>query len=122
VEFRDGLRWDAGFGAGVQVHRLEGGVSYLQSNWAGGQNSGPGDSYGTPEEYSVLGSHARIHVRAVDPAAGVAKATTVGRLRESRCPAMAPGWLNASRGASESRGRAEVRPGPSRRRWRHAAH
>jgi len=72
VEFRDGLEWDAGFGAGVQVHRLEDGVSYLQSNWAGGSNSGPGDAYGTPEAYSVLGSHIRIRVRSVDPAAGVA--------------------------------------------------
>lgn len=72
IEFRDGLRWDAGFGAGVQVRRLEDGISYLQSNWAGGQNSGAGDSYGTTEALSVRGSHVRIHVQSVDAANGVA--------------------------------------------------
>lgn len=73
VEFRDGLGWDAGFNAGVQVRRLEDGISYLQSNWAGGQNSGPGDSYGTTEALSVKGAYVRIHVQSIDPITGVAQ-------------------------------------------------
>ncbi|WP_426286004.1 hypothetical protein [Luteibacter sp. E-22] len=74
IEFRMNDRWDAAIpNPCVLVHRLEGGVSYLQRDNTGNAAMTAGSWFGTPPELSILGAGIRIQVRSIDAGNQIAR-------------------------------------------------